>query len=668
MNANTPPNDTVPPSTAARTNPPKPPLVFHVGVTGHRPDRAKRPTPDEDAIRRVVREVLGIIGDAVRGVGQVKPELFDGPRDANGVAVLPTLRLLSSLAEGADQWVAREAVKLSYELQAPLPFSREEYAKDFDAADGTDPERKQQLDLARIEFDQLLCEPTVVFELDGSRSVGNAGPSYLAAGRQTIRQSDILLAVWDGDTEKGAGGTAQVVRDALLAGVPVVWIPWSAATGADRWQLVGSWNWRLLEHPDDIKDDAAQLRELIAGILLPPDVSESRKDLEPNSLRPAYVQEIRRKKNRFGGFWSLFLDILAPRPGAKARRVESTDRQPPFDDYEGRTRVDWDREVQALGQLRNSEFFRSISELYLPYYAWANQLSVHYAGLYRSSFVANYLLGAMAVFFALLGLPALLRNEGELPAIFAELLVIAAIVASTRRGQRHRWHERWLEYRTLAERLRLARLMALLGGWRQQAAMPGHLAGYGDPVNSWVYWYLRAVERSAGLPRGKLDHARQTEAKLALQQVLVSGQIRYHGLTAERFHTLDHRLHLSGYVLFGSTFVACLAHFVLELEMTPPPLCIAAVLTILNALLPAFGAALAAIRSQGEFQRLVRRSEAMERALKRLQLQLGMVQPQDGALKSQDLRRAGERVAQLMLDETLEWRVVFEDRPLVLPS
>ena len=91
-------------------------------------------------------------------------------------------------------------------------------------------------------------------------------------------------------------------------------------------------------------------------------------------------------------------------------------------------------------------------------------------------------------------------------------------------------------------------------------------------------------------------------------------------------------------------------------------------LITLNALLPACGAALAAIRSQGEFQRLVRRSEAMKEALTRLHLELSMIQPADNALKSQEIRRVAERIAQLMLNETLDWRVVFQDRPLVLPA
>ena len=48
--------------------------------------------------------------------------------------------------------------------------------------------------------------------------------AYVRLGRFLLGQIDLLVAVWNGEREEGPGGTAEVVRAALDAGIPVVWI------------------------------------------------------------------------------------------------------------------------------------------------------------------------------------------------------------------------------------------------------------------------------------------------------------------------------------------------------------------------------------------------------------------------------------------------------------
>src|SRR4051794_26884098 len=109
-------------------HPPGTPLVLRVGVTGHRPVGGKRPMPDVARLRKTIREILRHISDAVQGVATTYGNVFDSGDSAH----FPKLRIISSLAEGADQWIADEACALGYDLQCPLPFPREEYAKDFE--------------------------------------------------------------------------------------------------------------------------------------------------------------------------------------------------------------------------------------------------------------------------------------------------------------------------------------------------------------------------------------------------------------------------------------------------------------------------------------------------------------------------------------------------------
>jgi hypothetical protein len=303
---------------------------------------------------------------------------------------------------------------------------------------------------------------------------------------------------------------------------------------------------------------------------------------------------------------------------------------------------------------------------YFPHFAWANQLSILYGNLYRSGFVLNFSLGAMAVFFAVLGIPSLLAGKPEWPTVVLELLVITVVVGITIRGYRQGWHERWIEYRTLAERLRLSRFMTLIGGWRQDAALPGHLTSYGEPTNTWVYWHYRAVERAYGFSSGILDATRLEAIRCVLQDALTYGQATYHQ-SNHRLEVIDRRLHRLGTSFFVLTIIACVIHLVLELRFHPPAH-VSALLLGLNAFLPACGAALSAIRSQGEFHRVARRSHSMFDELTALRFRLSVIPARPSDLQSQEIRRVSERVAGLMLNETLDWRVVFQDRPLVLPT
>lgn len=58
---------------------------------------------------------------------------------------------------------------------------------------------------------------------------------YEAAGREILKQADLLIAVWDGQKARGRGGTGQMVKEAIINKIPVIWIPWAAPY---KWQLL----------------------------------------------------------------------------------------------------------------------------------------------------------------------------------------------------------------------------------------------------------------------------------------------------------------------------------------------------------------------------------------------------------------------------------------------
>ena len=164
------------------------PLV--VGVTSHRNIAAR----EIESIRERVRHLLG----------QLQHEFPHSP-----------LTVLSPLAEGGDQLVAEEGLKLGARLVAPLPFARELYAQDFT---GTE---------ARARFGAL-CAQARVIELPlltGHTHAAVSTPGeernrqYAQVGMFVARHCHLLLAIWDGKPSHRLGGTAQIV-DYFLTGTP----------------------------------------------------------------------------------------------------------------------------------------------------------------------------------------------------------------------------------------------------------------------------------------------------------------------------------------------------------------------------------------------------------------------------------------------------------------
>lgn len=121
------------------------------------------------------------------------------------------LRILSSLAEGADRLVARRVLsRPGARLVAVLPLPRLDYMTDFES---------QQ---SREEFLALLGEAEAVIEMPATDSRTEA---YERAGRYVVEHSDVLVAVWDGLPASGRGGTAEMVAWARGLGKTVcrVW-------------------------------------------------------------------------------------------------------------------------------------------------------------------------------------------------------------------------------------------------------------------------------------------------------------------------------------------------------------------------------------------------------------------------------------------------------------
>jgi len=161
------------------------PSLLMIGFTGH------RNLPDEAASRVRIVELL----EEKKGKSR-------------------TVCGISSVAAGGDLLFAEACMQLGLPLRVLLPLQRDQFRSDFDETDWVRVERVLQYAIS--------VDVTVE---DSSREV-----RYYECGIQTVQQCDLLLALWDGESSRGLGGTEQIVSFAKAQGRAIYWI--HSSTGA----------------------------------------------------------------------------------------------------------------------------------------------------------------------------------------------------------------------------------------------------------------------------------------------------------------------------------------------------------------------------------------------------------------------------------------------------
>lgn len=432
------------------TSPPKARLTFRVGVVGHRPNRLGQ--ADLTVLSDVLHRVLAEVKTAV--------ETFAGSQQGLFTDEAPVLRAVSPLAEGTDRMFARQALALSYELCCPMPFAQAEYEKDFA------PEKAGETN-SLAAFREILAEAEkgdglATFELDGTRA--REGSAYGAAGRVVLNQSDLLVVVWDGLPAAGGGGTVQTLHEAMAYRVPVLWIDAHAP------------------HSRQLLRDASELACLDAAQRCAP---ASGKEVNFNTLveqtlsapqpSPAGARKPHLLKAFLGErkpplnpafLWKLFRNLL----GSNRFSFQSWI----VPDFEKAIASTWPTDGAGIAAWINRRL--------RPHYAWADKLADYYADCYRSSFVATYFLAALAVALALIpwtmGWTTSAHHTAETICTAVELLVIVVIIGLVAWGRTRRWHERWMDYRLVAELLRQLRLLISARRWpafSATGAAPGQI-------------------------------------------------------------------------------------------------------------------------------------------------------------------------------------------------
>lgn len=166
-----------------------------IGVTGH------TTLKNEKVLRQSVKKVLNLIEE-------ILPENLKHTRYIFSV--------ISPLAEGADRLFAGEVIDREASrgideqvLDVVLPLPMDDYIQDF------------KTEGSKKEFKAFISKAKSVITLDNASSRDAA---YENVGYYVVENCDFLIAIWDGKTAAGKGGTAQIVEYARNVGRHIFWI------------------------------------------------------------------------------------------------------------------------------------------------------------------------------------------------------------------------------------------------------------------------------------------------------------------------------------------------------------------------------------------------------------------------------------------------------------
>ena len=261
--------------------------------------------------------------------------------------------------------------------------------------------------------------------------------------------------------------------------------------------------------------------------------------------------------------------------------------------------------------------------------------------------------------------------------ISTEVILIILILGVTTAGKRGRWHEKWIDYRQLAEEMRQYRLYFLTLG--RKTGIDDYTRGDAGEAAGWVDWYFAATRREAGMTSGSFDAASICVIADTVLREEIRPQIAYHDHKAGTLHVMEHRLHILGEMAFATTLLICLGYLFLVFfgDNQRRRRCSPQVyyfektaknwVTMMTGFLPALGAAFFGIRVQGEFGSTAERSHATAAQLKNIAENFEKLSGEKTP-RLRNLRLHVEEAAQAMLMENMDWRLLYISKPLNLPG
>lgn len=646
-----------------------PPARLCIAVTGHRESNAAFA-----ANRSRIEEALAAVFAAADAVAK---------RQHDGVS---TTRLLSLLSHGADLIAVDQALARGWEIVAPLPFGL-----DLNIAINADPENAVDAEalLARhpVSDAGLAKRAAHIREVAGHarlfelaeedakisrlfvgmlheqsdalavRAFTNAASERVAtAGRVMIEQSDLLVAIWDGVTPGGMGGTRHTISTAVNLGTPVIWI------NASYPQTL-----TILRAPEElfvlgsasVAATPGEIENLFETTLNPPDANQNERAIRFHTEQwhvhsHRRFHAYRRIESLFGGkgwrgrFGGLRQHYETPDEIAKGSGAATL--------------------VQAYAlPAGDTDFTKQMEVDVLQRFAWADGLSTYLSDAYRGGMVTNFLLAALAIIVGVAYLP-FASVDTKWPFALGELLLLGSILAITTIGRRRQWHGRWFETRRVAEYFRHAPIMLLLGVARAAGRWPR------GTETEWPEYYAREALREMGLPAIVVS---QNYLRHVLDNLLrehASSQRQYHEAKAQRLTRVHHGLDRISERLF---FFAVLSVTSYLLLLTLGALAIvhahwahdlSKTFTFLGVILPALGGAFAGIRYFGDFERFAAISRVTAEKLQQIEGRIAiLLQASSSELHYAQIADLAHAIDDIVVTEIENWQSVFGSKQIAVP-
>ncbi len=616
------------------------PFSITVGVTGRR----ELPEKQLERIESQVSDILDTIWTTSKDIVHKNPDIFSIKN--------MDLSVCSCLSEGADRFVVNQGLKLGYFIDAAIPFPEDSlvHARDLEG---------EEQDNSRAELKSFITQSRILpisdYAKDNEATALENTPegrrvrrkAYLDAGLAMLEQSDILLALWDGEKSENVGGTYDIIKRAISQNIIVLWVHTEKDIPVCEYAYIdGEFKSKK------IQDFSVQIQEFFGA---PWHFGFS------NCIKDMHATE--RKEPFWASFYDKLYDIIAPKAKKSPIKTQSQKKQSSTD-----STIPLELPPSPLKDIR---IFST--------------LAGYYAKLYRSFFLLNCLLGALAVTVAIfaIGLPMSLSGI-KIALGFLELGLLSLLwrLHVISQPQKEDWQHKSINYRFLAEVVRNSNFL-----YKQGISLPVRTAlpYYDIKVPLWVTWFTRILLLSH--KNLKLaGHVGKVQKEHLLEWIM--GQITYHQDKAKRCHHAEHALHSLVEKMFLITFMCIIIHLLGKIFTLSPiflgvlfTLALACVMRpitmlrtffliivfaicafmpfgglihifgMLSILFPLWAMTLHALGQYGEFKRMENRSLAMMTQLQKHKNDL------EKAETSEEIIQVAEQAAETILDEVNEWNI-----------
>ncbi|WP_028216607.1 hypothetical protein [Paraburkholderia oxyphila] len=632
-----------------RTRFPRLPRAISLFVAGHRWDRLKQ-HPGYDLGKgpafRSLDRVLRQFSDIREQPPDAADALFPGGLYCPG---RPTIRLVTGQADGVDEYAIAEAARLGLPVDLVVP--------DYLQAGG---ERYAQRSVA------LGC-PQGKLQTDDE--------PYAMRDELALSYADVLIAVWDGGGPRGtAGGVVRLIRRAVEAGLPILWIDMAGAVHTIADDLVSAFCLYELHQPDpkgELLRSLFKPWDLENGVLIeslrrrlnPLDHSLVRRNRETKMLaryaserrgpaffeaRTGFSNECMSALFRMDGH-ALVDSLLKLVFGADAVRVQDVLGDGHADEAPGKS------EPAALDGLQER-------------FEWSDARATCAAGKHRSGIWQLYGFSAAAVVASVWGM---LFSRGESNGPIVEIALVISIMFVLWRARHNGWHRLWHGHRFVAEQIRCLRMLRPFLAIPQPFHEPlfWHVTSShrGHQLRNAELWLLQRALGADGLPASYCGYELASADRRQLAADLhreVNGQIEFHERTYEDATRLHEVMHESATILFIAAAVSTAFRLILKGDQSH-------VLELISASCPALAAALHGVMTKLEIGRVAMQSSSVYARLAVLEsVVVGAkesIAPADW-ISMERLRTDAIEVASLLSQENIRWRELISYQVAEIPA